>query len=379
MEKVDVKKLIVKARNQLWPVGIYGLGQLGQKVGMQLLEWIDLRLNFACDQNSAAIDYYVKMHPDIKKMLLSELCSTPLDTFVLICVSDVYIDSVYDVLSRNSNIHAVTIDDICAMDCALEAFYGIENIRSYEKKCISKEYDIHSQPKAAYMKERIAVYTCITGGYDTIREPQYVEDNCDYYLISDIRPPRLSVYKWIPVNDIVPSKTLSNAAKNRWCKMHGHKIFADYKHSLYIDGSIQIISSVSYYKNLVGSVGIALHKHPDRNCIFEEGLFVYASRRGNLTKEAIMLQMKKYLFNGMPRDYGLFACCVIVRDHSNSMGNVIMEQWFDEYMNSLSRDQFSFTYILWKNGISAKEIGILNDGKSYKKNKDFVINEDHGT
>jgi hypothetical protein len=55
-----------------------------------------------------------------------------------------------------------------------------------------------------------------------------------------------------------------------------------------------------------------------------------------------------------------------------------MEQWFDEYMNSLSRDQFSFTYILWSNGVPYEDIGILNNGIDIRKNEDLVMKEEHG-
>ena len=48
-------------------------------------------------------------------------------------------------------------------------------------------------------------------------------------------------------------------------------------------------------KDLVGKVGIAVHKHSLRECTYEEGLRIYANRRGNLSKESIIKQMKKYL------------------------------------------------------------------------------------
>jgi hypothetical protein len=187
------------------------------------------------------------------------------------------------------------------------------------------------------------------------------------------------VYNWIAVKDVVPANISDNAAKNRWCKMHGHKLFADYKYSIYMDGSIQIVKPILYYREKIGKVGIAMHKHPLRNCIFEEGLRIYANRKGNLSRETVVQQMKKYLFRGMPRNYGLFACGMIVRDHSDAIGNAIMELWFDEYRNSLRRDQLSLPYILWENGIAYSDIGILNNGGSIRKNDDFIINEEHGS
>jgi hypothetical protein len=289
-----------------------------------------------------------------------------------------YIENVCDMLSNNPQVNLITIDDVCTMDSVLEKFYGVEHIRSYEKLSPKNMVPENDSVEQVHRNDKIAVYTCITGGYDIIKEPCCVEENCDYYLISDEKPKELNVYKWIDVKDVVPANIMDNAAKNRWCKMHGHKIFENYKYSIYMDGSIQIVKPISYYKENIGRVGIAMHKHPLRDCIFEEGLRIYANRRGNLSKEAVVQQMKKYLFSGMPRNYGLFACTMIVRDHSDAIGNAIMTQWFEEYMNSLRRDQLSFTYILWKNGIVCSDVGILNNGVNIRKNKDFIINDKHG-
>ena len=45
-----------------------------------------------------------------------------------------------------------------------------------EKSCVKENY---------FSSERIAIYTCITGGYDSVIEPLFIPDNCDYYLVTD--------------------------------------------------------------------------------------------------------------------------------------------------------------------------------------------------
>lgn len=43
--------------------------------------------------------------------------------------------------------------------------------------------------------------------------------------------------------------------------------------------------------------------------------------------------------------------------------------WMEVYVHSY-RDQLSFTYSLWKNGLTADEVGAL--GEYMRKNNDFI-------
>lgn len=372
-----------KIEEENWPVVIYGLGQLGRFIGVELLSLAGIKPQYACDKNENAIGSFIKEHVSIDAMSIKELYSYDRDIVVFICVGVGYVQVVCEEMASNQFIHVITIDDVTSQDAVLECFYGISNIN---ENALSKiPYSTNSlieKSKQLCDREkegRVAVYTCITGDYDIVKEPLCIEDNCDYYLISDKRPENLLIYKWIDTKDVVPRYIDDNAVINRWCKLGGYKIFKEYRYSIYLDGSIKIINPISKYIDNIGYAGIALHKHSLRDCIYEEGLRIFANRRGNYSKEAIIKQMLKYNSLGMPRHYGLFECGVIVTDHNNSIMIDVMEQWFNEYINSIRRDQFSFPYILWKNGIEAKYIGVLNEGKDIRKNTDLLLNEKHGT
>ena len=373
-----IRNIIQDAKCNEWPVGLYGLGQLGQDMGCQFLEWIGLKPDFVCDKNKSAIEEYQKKHPDVKGVDYDSLLLSQKEALVFVCVGVAYIEEVCSVLRENPLLHIITIDDITSLDSVLEKFYGVQNIRSYAKESPSRLVDPNSV-SSQFQNERIAIYTCVTGGYDHVKEPLCVEENCDYYLISDRQYPDLQVYRQLDVNDFIPNGSLTNAEKNRWCKMHGHRIFKDHRYSIYLDGSIQLTRPISQYVKQVGHSGIAIHKHPLRSCIYEEGLRLIASKRGNIDYQGLRRQMKRYLEDGMPREYGLFECTMIVRDNSNSIGKQITEEWFEEYLQGERRDQLSLTYVLWKNAIPSGDVGILNDGQNIRKNPDFTMNEEHGT
>ena len=365
---------IEDAKRNHWPVVLYGLGQLGQDMGIQFLDWIGLRPKFVFDKYGQAIADYVIKHPGIKGIDYDNLLTLQKHVLVCVCLGAAYMEEVCHTLADNSFLHLITIDEITSLDSVIEQFYGIQNIRGYALDSLQ-----NNSSSRLEKKERAAVYTCVTGDYDYIKEPLKTEENCDYFLISDKKYPDLHVYQQLDITDFAPGNLAENAEKNRWCKMHGHRIFENYRYSIYLDGTIQLLHPVSHYVEQIGTIGMALHKHPLRNCIYEEGLRLIANKRGTINYQSLREQMLRYLREGMPREYGLFECGMIVRDHANAVGSRIMEQWFEEYRTGIKRDQLSFTYILWKNGISSNDAGILNGGKDIRKNPHLMIEHTHGT
>ncbi len=222
------------------------------------------------------------------------------------------------------------------------------------------------------MAGKIAVYTCIVGGYDQINEPLVYEDNCDYYLISDMPGDGLVSDRvtWIDVNSVVPDPSMSPKDKNLYCKMHPHEIFVDYEYSIYVDGSIQIVKPISHYINKVGNSGLAAHRHRTRICAYREAVFI--TWLGVAKREDVLREVEIYIYAGFPRDYGLFECGVLVTDLSNQYAGKIFELWFEMYRKGCGRDQLSFVYSCWKNGLSADDVGSLGgDTFNIATNPDF--------
>ncbi len=219
-----------------------------------------------------------------------------------------------------------------------------------------------------FSPERIAVYTVITGDYDEVLEPYCTPDNIDYFLFTD-RDFDDSASAWgkreLPEN----INDLSDAAKNRYLKMHPHELFANYNYSIYVDGNIQIFTDLTEYINILGPKGIGTHLHPDRHCAYEELEAVVALGKesaDNARRHALHLEE-----TGMPRNYGLLECNVIVREHHNSVCVRIMEQWWQEYMEYAKRDQISLPHILYMNGIGVDEVGVL--GSNVRANPSFRV------
>lgn len=212
--------------------------------------------------------------------------------------------------------------------------------------------------------KRIAVYTSIFGQYDSVYQPLARPDNIDYYFISDGEKPYTSAYTWIDAKRVIPDEITSPVKRNRYVKMHPHLIFPDYEYSIYVDGNIEIRKDISSFMR-ESDTGISVFMHPRRDCIFYEAITIVNFRR--VAAEDVNRQMGRYIKEGMPLHYGMPEMPVIAREHNRPACRKIMEEWWDEFNGGAQRDQLSFMYVLWKNGMGMENIASL--GKDYRESE----------
>lgn len=204
-----------------------------------------------------------------------------------------------------------------------------------------------------------AVYTCITNNYDKIYDPYF--SDTEYILFTD---KIYSNYNKIWQQRDIPenAKNFKGNKINRYCKMHPFELLGNYDFSIYIDGNVQIISNISGLCDIAknSKCGIAMHKHPNRNCAYVEAKVCELSHRGNIDK--IKQQMRKYEEEKFPKNFGLCEATIIVCDLKNPIAKKIMSDWYDEFCRSESqRDQLALPYVIWKNGYKMSDIGVLGN------------------
>lgn len=239
-----------------------------------------------------------------------------------------------------------------------------KNIKNWKNGSREKKKDITQQPAKSvknnsnyFSEHRIAVYTAVFGNYDTILEPLLTPDNCDFYVFTDQElKNKNSVWKKKEIpNDIA---SLDNVSKNRYLKMHPHELFDDYEYSIYVDGNIQIISDLTEYINELNELGIGIHKHKTRNCVYDELEIIVKNGKETRTNA---LKHKEYLEQtNMPKNYGLFECGIIVRQHHNPLCIELMEDWWNEFSKYTKRDQISLPHVLFMHEIPVEKLVIFN-------------------
>lgn len=219
-----------------------------------------------------------------------------------------------------------------------------------------------------FSTDRIAIYTAVFGSYDNVPEPYCKPDNCDFYLFTDQKQNNAKS-AWIVKEIPEGLEKMTNAEKNRYIKMHPDKLFDDYKYSIYIDGNVQVISDLTEYVHLIGATGIGIHQHDARNCVYQE--LEVIKQTGRETPENIERHKKYLQSTGMPENYGLLQCNVIVREHHNPVCISIMKDWWKEFCEYTKRDQISLPHVLYMHHILIDEIGVL--GTNVYKNPSFRI------
>lgn len=204
---------------------------------------------------------------------------------------------------------------------------------------------------------KIVVYSCITGGYDSICEPVFEFDNVEYVLFTD-KNVEAKNWKVLPIPKYCNKN--DNILTNRYMKMHPNEIFekCDYDFAIYVDGNLKVIGDPRPLVYDTGRVGIAMHRHALREDIWKEMLACIAQRKGNPRK--IMQQVVGYKKRGLPKKFGMLECNMIVVDLKNKLAKEILDEWWDEFLKSKSmRDQISLPYVIWKKGYSIEDFGNL--------------------
>ena len=203
-------------------------------------------------------------------------------------------------------------------------------------------------------------YTCITGEYDTPKEPLFADSNLHYELFSDCGNRGESLWRYNKVS-IEANNRIKNYV-NRYYKMHQFELFPHDEFSIYIDGNVEVASNVSSLFAVAreSRIGLAMHKHANQNCAYKNALACEYCGRGNI--EMIQRQMSRYREEGFPEEYGLLEATIIIVDLKNDIAKSIMEKWWEEFLTCESgRDQLSFPYVLWKNGYRVEDVGCLGN------------------
>lgn len=236
-----------------------------------------------------------------------------------------------------------------------------------QKLDIENEYDLigtsDSIPDA-----KVVIYTVVTGAYDKINDPDYLDDRFEYAIVTD-QTVESAVWKRHPIPDKI--KNYSSLEQARYIKTHPHEIFSDYDYTIFIDGNVIIKQDIWPLINGMIASGkkIAIHKHQNRDCLYDEARAVYAQGRVGLID--VLRQVKHYHKMGMPRHFGLFETNIIIRDNSSVEIMNMMNDWWTEMLNYTKRDQLSFTYVLWKNSKSVDYVYSL--GTNSRKSAFFDV------
>ncbi len=338
LKKYQTMELIRAAQEKRFEVCIWGAGKAGTS-GINILKKLGISVDFFCDRNPKL--WGTTIVDGIKCISVNQISSKDVICFAMASVQD--------------------INEICKDAQML----GIEKIVTYDELC-----DIEIKSYFPFMeRKKIAVYTCIVDKYDNLQEPVSLSDACDYYVISDEKSSENSVFHYININDLVPGYVEDSTKKNRYCKINAHKIFPQYRYSIYFDGNMRLKANIvqKLFELPVTRV-MALSRNPNK-CLYMDAM--RAIELGRVNREVAMKQVEKYWLEGMPENFGSVTCGLLIREHNNPVCRKIMEEWWEQVELFSRKDQIAFPYIIWKNHYCMNDVGTVNGEELYAD--DYLI------
>ena len=201
------------------------------------------------------------------------------------------------------------------------------------------------------------IYTVIIGKGYKLREPEKVCPGWSYVCYTDqnIKSNVWKIKKYEKNIDIGNNRQNSRFLKIISC-------YSDV--SIYIDAKFKPINNLDRFveRYLDEYVDMVLLKHNKRNCLYKEAKFV--SNNGIEKWGNLQCQLKRYLKEGMPKNYGLWAPGIMIRKYSKLM-DAFNQFWWNEYINGTERDQISLAYSLWK--FPGLNINVMPFRTTYKR------------
>ena len=204
------------------------------------------------------------------------------------------------------------------------------------------------------------IYTCITGGYDTLLQPAVVDGSFDYICFTDkAGAAREGVWQIRPV----PAEIKDRARLSRYVKILPHEVLQDYEYSLWIDANIRINDGTIYTlfdEKAAQGRDICQVRHPFRDCVYREIIACY-EREVISFREALALR-KRFRKTGIPRHFGLYENNIILRKHNSPLVVKLDCEWWKEFSEHSKRDQLSLIPVYYRNGFTADLL--FDDGRS---------------
>lgn len=192
--------------------------------------------------------------------------------------------------------------------------------------------------------KKLVVYTAITGDYDNLREPLFINKDITYVCFTNNQKLKSDIWNIEYIQD----DQLDNMYLAKKVKMNPDLYFQEFETSVWIDGKFEVRGDFRTYIEKYGKEKpILCFPHFQRDCIFDEAAVCICEKKGK--KEDIIRQIADYYQEGYPVNNGLYEMGCIIRKHNDGLVKKLMREWEREVINYSYRDQLSFPYICWKN------------------------------
>lgn len=208
----------------------------------------------------------------------------------------------------------------------------------------------------------LAIYTVITGDYDTIKQPRVITPGAEHFLFTNNQKIKeAGVWKVIYLNKgekdgYVPKNVnenvrIRNIRLSRKVKMLAHKYLPKgYDMSIYLDADMLIKANLSKLFELLNDDNVLMAAFRHSYCTSVRAEIEDLTNRGVVEQAVVENQWQRYLEWGFRDDIGVTENGILIRRHNHPRVVKLMELWWLEYLNGCLRDQVSLMPCIYKCG-----------------------------
>lgn len=204
-----------------------------------------------------------------------------------------------------------------------------------EWKAIAHKY--FKKRKKTRKKNEVAVVTAIVDGKDDLKDDQCTE-GADFFAYTDMDV-RSDTWEVRPINRMY----LDPQLEAKPYKVLIHQYTTGYKYTLWLDGTLRLKVPVAGLVEKYLEGDMAVHKHFQRDCIYDEIEMYKITRRGKITDLNALQQ--KYINRGIKDHSGLCECGVLLRVNSDRVAG-FNDCWWSELCSTSPLDQPAFIVAL---------------------------------
>lgn len=181
-----------------------------------------------------------------------------------------------------------------------------------------------------------------------IKEPSIHHIDADYYCFSD-NPPKESIWKIGEFYDFSIDPLFKHRMNAKLYKILSFLFAPGYDYYFWVDCTHMVQMKPSEIVDLyLKESDIAVFKHPERNCLYQEGEKVKQLNYDYHVK--VDAQINYYKQMGYPENNGLYELPAFVYRNTSQIRQLMMS-WWENINKFSSRDQISFPYVCYKLGI----------------------------
>jgi GT2 family glycosyltransferase len=198
-------------------------------------------------------------------------------------------------------------------------------------------------------RNRIAVFTVVTGGRDRLVVPTPLDPAFDYVCFSNRPISDLGVFEVRPIT--MHQRNPVRAAL--FVKTHPHLLLAGYDVAIWIEPGLVMRSDLAPAVARLESAGALLGADASSgcDCAYDEA-YLCSRRRGDSLK-IIAAQVARYRRAGMPAHAGLVDTDLMAWNLRHPRAGGFLNAWWREIKDGSQCDRIGLGHVLWRSGETA--------------------------